>query len=294
MLDPKLIRESPELVRSAIARKHLKVDLDAVLAADAAWRAKLQAVQHHRATQKAANAAMATLAKGSPEFAAKLAEMKAVSAQIKEKEAGLKSSEETVREAMLGLPNIPHESVPEGRTAEENVVHSTNGDVNLVGTHALPHWDVPGFASLFDFDRGSKVTGAGFPFFIGEGARIVRSLINFFIDEDVRAGYVEVSPPIFVNAASATATGQLPDKEGQMYETTPRTGSSRSRRRRCRSPIFTGTRSWTRRRCRSTGAPIRHASPGGGKPREGRARPQPRPPVRQGGATEMGAPDNQL
>jgi seryl-tRNA synthetase len=221
MLDPKLIRESPELVRSAIARKHLKVDFDAVLAADAAWRAQLQAVEQLRATQKAANSAMAALAKGSPEFAAKLAEMKAVSAEIKEKESGLKASEETVKEAMLGLPNIPHESVPDGRTAEQNVVHSTNGDVSLVGAHALPHWDVPGFANLFDFDRGSKVTGAGFPFFIGEGARLVRSLINFFIDEDVRAGYTEVPPPIFVNAASATATGQLPDKEGQMYETTP-------------------------------------------------------------------------
>jgi seryl-tRNA synthetase len=221
MLDPKLIRESPELVRSAIARKHLKVDFDAVLAADAAWRAQLQAVEHLRATQKAANAAMATLPKGSPEFAAKLAEMKAVSAQIKEKESGLKASEEAVKEAMLGLPNIPHESVPEGHTAEQNVVHSSNGDVKLVGAHAVPHWDVPGFSALFDFDRGSKVTGAGFPFFIGEGARLVRSLINFFIDEGVRAGYVEVSPPILVNAASATATGQLPDKEGQMYETTP-------------------------------------------------------------------------
>jgi seryl-tRNA synthetase len=221
MLDPKLIRESPELVRSAIARKHLKVDFDAVLAADAAWRAQLQAVEHLRATQKAANSAMATLVKGSPEFAAKLAEMKAVSAQIKERESGLKASEEKAREAMLMLPNIPHESVPEGRTAEENVVLSSNGDVSLVGAHAVPHWDVPGFARLFDFDRGSKVTGAGFPFFIGEGARLVRALINFFLEEGVRAGYVEVSPPILVNAASATATGALPDKEGQMYETTP-------------------------------------------------------------------------
>jgi len=207
MLDPKLIRESPELVRSAIARKHLNVDFDAVLAADAAWRTQLQAVEHLRATQKSANAAMATLAKDSPEFAGKLAEMRAVSAQIKEKDAGLKASEEKAKEAMLGLPNIPHESVPEGRTADENVVHSSNGDVSLVGAHAVAHWDVPGFARLFDFDRGSKVTGAGFPFFIGEGARLVRALINFFLDEGVRAGYVE--------------TGALPDKEGQMYETTP-------------------------------------------------------------------------
>src|SRR5277367_6213770 len=100
MLDPKLVRESPELVRAAIAKKHLAVDLDAVLGADTAWRALLQDVEQLRAVQKSANAAMATLAKGSPEFAAKLAEMKAVSAQIKEKESVLKASEETAKEAM--------------------------------------------------------------------------------------------------------------------------------------------------------------------------------------------------
>jgi seryl-tRNA synthetase len=220
MLDPKLVRESPELVRAAIAKKHLKVDLDAVLGADAAWRAMLQEVEQLRAAQKTANAAMATLAKGSPEFAAKLAEMKAVSAQIKERDGGLKEAEERSREAMLTLPNLPHASVPEGRTPQENVVHSAHGDPASVGAHAAAHWDIPGFSRLFDFERGAKVTGAGFPFFIGDGARLVRALINFFLEEDAAAGYVEVSPPIFVNAASATATGQLPDKEGQMYETT--------------------------------------------------------------------------
>jgi seryl-tRNA synthetase len=221
MLDPKLIRESPELVRSAIARKHLNVDLDAALGADADWRAQLQEIERLRAVQKAANSAMATLAKGSPEFAAKLGEMKEVSAQIKEREVGLRAAEEKCREAMLTLPNIPHASVPEGRTPEENVVHSAHGDTSAVGAHAVPHWNIPGFSKLFDFERGAKVTGGGFPFFIGEGARLVRALINFFLDEDTRAGYVEVSPPILVNAESATATGQLPDKEGQMYETTP-------------------------------------------------------------------------
>jgi seryl-tRNA synthetase len=221
MLDAKLLRESPDLVRAAIAKKHLTVDLDAVLAADTAWRTQLQEVEQLRATQKAANTAMAALPKGSPEFQAKLAEMKAVAAQVKEKDAGLKAAEEKVKEAMLTLPNLPHATVPEGRTPEENVTFSTDGDPAAVGPHAVPHWDIPGFAKLFDFERGSKVTGAGFPFFIGEGARLVRALINFFLEEDAKAGYVEVSPPIFVNAASATATGQLPDKEGQMYETTP-------------------------------------------------------------------------
>jgi seryl-tRNA synthetase len=221
MLDPKLIRESPELVRAAIAKKHLKVDLDAVLGADASWRALLQEVEHLRSVQKAANTAMAALPKGSPDFVAKVAEMKAVSVQVKERDAGLKAAEERCREAMLALPNLPHSSVPDGRTPEENVVFSTHGDTAATGTHAVAHWDIPGFQRLFDFERGAKVTGAGFPFFIGDGARLVRALINFFLEEDARAGYVEVSPPILVNAASATATGQLPDKEGQMYETTP-------------------------------------------------------------------------
>ena len=221
MLDPKLLRESPGLVRAAIAKKHLEVDLDAVLALDTAWRAQLQEVEALRATQKAANAAMAALPKGSPEFVAKVAELKAVSAQTKERDARLKETEEKFRLAMLSVTNLPHASVPEGRTPEENVVCARHGDAEAPRPHALPHWEIPGFERLFDFARGAKVTGAGFPFFIGDGARLARALLQFFLTENGRAGYVEVSPPIFVNAASATATGQLPDKEGQMYETTP-------------------------------------------------------------------------
>jgi seryl-tRNA synthetase len=219
MLDPKLVRESPDLVRTAIARKHLSVDLDAVLAVDAAWRAQLQEVEHLRAKQKAANSATAALTKGSPEFLAKVQEMKGVAAQVKQGEAALKDAEEKFKEAMLALPNLPHASVPEGAGPTDNVVHAEHGDVRAVSPHAVPHWEIPGFERLFDFARGAKVTGAGFPFYIGDGARVVRSLLSYFLAENGRAGYVEVSPPIFVNAASATATGQLPDKEGQMYET---------------------------------------------------------------------------
>jgi len=219
MLDAKLIRESPDLVRAAIAKKHLDVDLDAVIAIDAAWRVELQEVEHLRSTQKSANTAMAALPKGTPEFIAKVQEMKAVSAQVKERELKLKETEEKFRAAMLALPNLPHASVPEGRTPEENVVFATNGDVTAVSASAKPHWEIAGFDKLFDFARGAKVTGAGFPFFVGDGAKLVRALLHFFLEEDGKAGYVEVAPPIFVNAASATATGQLPDKEGQMYET---------------------------------------------------------------------------
>ncbi len=219
MLDPKLLRESPETVRAAIARKHLDVDLDAVLALDSDWRRRLIEVEVERAVQKSANNEMAAMKKGSPEFITKVQEMKVVSAAVKAKEEALKPIEEKWHAAMLSLPNIPHASVPDGKTPEQNVVHATHGDTAAVSAHAIPHWEIAGFSNLIDFARGAKVTGAGFPFFVGDGAKLSRALIQFFLDEDVKAGYTEVSPPIFVNAASATATGQLPDKEGQMYET---------------------------------------------------------------------------
>ncbi|RXK56037.1 serine--tRNA ligase [Oleiharenicola lentus] len=219
MLDPKLLRDSPATVRAAIARKHLDVDLDAVLALDNEWRRQLAEVEALRGKQKAANNEMAALKKGSPEFIAKVTEMKGVSAQVKAAEEAMKPLDERLHAAMLSLPNIPHASVPDGKTPEQNVVHATHGSVEAVSSQAMPHWEIAGFNSLIDFGRGAKVTGAGFPFYVGDGARIVRALLQFFLDEDVKAGYTEVAPPIFVNAASATATGQLPDKEGQMYET---------------------------------------------------------------------------
>ncbi len=221
MLDPKILRETPDLVRAAIAKKHLDVDLDAVLAVDSAWRTHLQEVEQLRARQKAANGALAAMPKGTPEFQARVAEMKAVSAQVKEREVQLKETEEKFRAAMLTVPNLPHASVPEGGGPADNVVFSTHGDIAAASPHARAHWEIPGFEKLFDFGRGAKVTGAGFPFYVGDASRLIRSLLGFFLEENAKAGYVEVMPPILVNAASATATGQLPDKEGQMYETVP-------------------------------------------------------------------------
>ena len=219
MLDPKILRETPDVVRAAIAKKHLEVDLDPVLALDAQWRTQLTEVEALRSKQKSANNEMAALRKGSPEFLAKVQEMRGLSGQVKEKEAALAQTEAKWRAAMLTLPNIPHASVPEGRTAEQNVVFATHGATDAASPHARPHWEIPGFDRLFDFARGAKVTGAGFPFYVGDGAHLVRALVQFFIEEAVRAGYQEVRPPIVVNAASATAVGQLPDKEGMMYQT---------------------------------------------------------------------------
>lgn len=125
--------------------------------------------------------------------------------------------EEEQRQELLNIPNVPCEAVPEGRSAEDNVVEKTGGAMPELGADALAHWDLAKKYNLIDFDLGVKITGAGFPVYIGKGARLQRALIQFFLDEASNAGYLEVQPPYVVNEASGYGTGQLPDKEGQMY-----------------------------------------------------------------------------
>jgi len=221
MIDIRLLRENPDRIREAIAAKGIDCDLDAVLECDAAWRARTTEVESMRAEQKKANAEMAKLKKGSPEFMAKVQEMKAVAAKVKAAEAELRELEERHRELLLTIPNIPHESVPVAPDPSGNQVVATWGEPPQKQPHHVAHWEIPGFANLIDFQRGAKVTAAGFPFYVGDGARLVRALIQFFLNENSAAGYEEVHAPIFVNAESATAVGQLPDKEGQMYEIMP-------------------------------------------------------------------------
>ena len=216
MIDIKLLRETPEKVRVAIARKKFKVDIDKVINLDADRREKITEAEKARAEQKLANQAMAQLPKGSPEFLEKLAEMKLVSAKAKELESDAKKADQSFHEAFLEIPNLPDESVPSGLTEDDNEVSYTWGETTNY-PYAKAHFDIPWLESRVDFMRGVKVTGAGFPFYVGEISRMVRALINFFLEEAQKNGYEEVSPPIFVNAESATATGQLPDKEGQMY-----------------------------------------------------------------------------
>ena len=220
MLDPKILRETPELVRAGIAKKHLNLDLEAVIKLDADFRALKHKYEENQSELKAHSARFAQ-AKNNAEELQKVKEGIAKFQKIREGFPDLKEFEARWHEAMLALPNLPHASVPEGAGPGDNRVHATHGEPGAVGPHAVPHWEIPGFDRLFDFPRGAKVAGAGFPFYIGDGARLVRALVRFFLEENAAAGYVEVAPPIFVNAASATATGQLPDKEGQMYETTP-------------------------------------------------------------------------
>ena len=129
----------------------------------------------------------------------------------------LARTEDSIREELLNIPNIPCEAVPEGRTAEDNVVEKTGGKMPELGPDALPHWELARKYNLIDFDLGVKITGAGFPVYLGKGAKLQRALIQFFLDQASEAGYLEVQPPYVVNEASGYGTGQLPDKEGQMY-----------------------------------------------------------------------------
>ena len=122
-----------------------------------------------------------------------------------------------ITEILLSIPNVPYEGVPAGLTAEDNVVEKTGGPDPHLADDALPHWELAKKYNLIDFDLGVKITGAGFPVYVGKGARLQRALIQFFLDEAGKAGYVEIEPPYVVNEASGLGTGQLPDKEGQMY-----------------------------------------------------------------------------
>ncbi|NLE62999.1 MAG: serine--tRNA ligase, partial [Bacteroidales bacterium] len=149
---------------------------------------------------------------------------------LKDKTATLKTDAKSIEEALTAtevklndilvlLPNIPHASVPKGKSADDNEVVYIYGDINT-DSHMLPHWDICEKMKLIDFETGCKITGSGFPVYTGKGAKLQRALINFFLDHAINAGYIEIQPPYMVNEESAYATGQLPDKEGQMYHVT--------------------------------------------------------------------------
>ena len=129
----------------------------------------------------------------------------------------LQRTQQEIETELLNIPNIPYVGVPEGKTAEDNVVELTGGPMPDLPADALPHWELAKKYNLIDFDLGVKITGAGFPVYLGKGAKLQRALIQFFLDEASKAGYLEVQPPYVVNEASGYGTGQLPDKEGQMY-----------------------------------------------------------------------------
>ena len=150
--------------------------------------------------------------------------IKSLTSEIKERVKSLEDifsqTEEELKQLLYTIPNIPHFSVPKGKSAEDNEVVLLHGDIPALPENKQPHWELIKKYDIIDFELGTKIAGAGFPVYKGKGARLQRALINFFLDEALKAGYIEVQPPILVNEDSGYGTGQLPDKEGQMYEAT--------------------------------------------------------------------------
>lgn len=221
MLTLQQIKENPTLIIERLAVKHFdgKEPIERVIALDERRR-QLQLKNDNAAAElKKLAASIGALMKSGDKDSAEQA--KATVATLKEQQKTvaeeLDKTEKQITEILLSVPNIPCAMVPQGRTAEDNVVEKTGGTMPDLPDDALPHWDLAKKYNLIDFDLGVKITGAGFPVYIGKGAKLQRALIQFFLDEASKAGYLEIQPPYVVNEASGYGTGQLPDKEGQMY-----------------------------------------------------------------------------
>ena len=235
MLTLKLISEETERVIKGLEKKHFKGAKEAVekvLELDKCRREAQQKSDKAKQESKKMAAQIGQLMKqGKKDEAEEIkAQVAVLKSQDKAMEQAMEEAERQTRELLCTIPNIPYDEVPEGVAAEDNIVVKSNlkecdgtdtvGNWTLNPEHAeakLPHWELAKKYNLIDFDLGVKITGAGFPVYIGMGARLQRALINFFLDEARAAGYTEIMPPTVVNQASGYGTGQLPDKEGQMY-----------------------------------------------------------------------------
>ncbi|AEB11990.1 serine--tRNA ligase [Marinithermus hydrothermalis] len=221
MLDIKFIREHPEQVKEGIRKKGELEALplvEAVLELDARRRQILRTLEAQRAEQKRL-AKEVGRRKAQGEDAREILEAAGrLASEIKALEAEERTVAERLREALLQIPNLPHPSVPEGADETGNQVVKTWGEPPGFDFEPKPHWELARTLGLVDFERGAKVTGSGFPFFVGDGARLVRGLVQLFLDFHAERGFTEVHSPLLVNRASAIGTAQLPDKEGQMYE----------------------------------------------------------------------------
>jgi seryl-tRNA synthetase len=218
MLDLRMIREHPDIVRAGVAAKGEETRLvDDALALDAGRRDLLQRTESLKSRRNTVSAEVARLKGAKEDASALIADMRSVAEEIRRLDDQVREVDRQLHETLLQIPNLPHPTVPPGRTPDSNVVVDTWGEETPTDAPLLPHWHLGEKLGVLDFPRGGKIAGAGFPVSIGKGARLERALISFFLDEAHAAGYTELSPPLLVNAESATGTGQLPDKEDQMY-----------------------------------------------------------------------------
>lgn len=222
MIDLSKLRAAPEAIIQALHKKHFDAAplVEQALAYDEERRQTQAQLDTLRARLNALSKEIghALHQKNTDQAQALKAESARLKTEISEKEAALRQIEEKLEEILVRLPNPPHASVPEGVSAADNVVVHRHHPEPLPGPEGrLPHWELAEKLGIIDFARGTKVTGTGFPFYVGAGARLQRALVQFFLDEATKAGYLEIEAPFLVNPTTAFGTGQLPDKDAQMY-----------------------------------------------------------------------------
>lgn len=220
MLELQTLRDRTDEVRAAIRAKQLfdaEASLDALLLADAERRSVRLELEAQQAERNRRSREIGEMKRRGESADAAMADLGALSASVKALEERDRLLDAQLRGLLLEIPNLPHTSVPYGDGPHGNVVVAEHGTLR-VAAGLRPHWDLLVAHGWVDFEAGVQLTGAGFPVFRAEGARLVRALSGFFLDRLAAHGFVEIAPPLLVNAASATATGQLPDKEGQMYQ----------------------------------------------------------------------------
>ena len=221
MLEIQRIRAEKEAILAGLQKRNINAQetIDSILSKDSEWRSTKTESDIISAELNQLARQIGDLFKAGQQSEAN--ELKAKTTELKEKEAALKSKvdalETEIQQLLYTIPNVPNELVPAGRDANDNQTVYEFGEKPNFQFTAIPHWDIAKKYDLIDFELGVKVTGAGFPFYRGKGAKLQRALIAFFLDEASKAGYEEIQAPLMVNEASGIGTGQLPDKEGQMY-----------------------------------------------------------------------------
>ncbi|MGD1046514.1 MAG: serine--tRNA ligase [Bacteroidota bacterium] len=217
MLDLKFIRDNRDLVRSGAEAKGININLDEIFVLDDKRRALIQEGDALKAKRNLVSAQVGKIKKQGGDASSVIAEMESVKNRIQEIDPEIREVETSLDSLLLTVPNIPHPSVPIGKTPADNKEIFRWGEMLKTDFLLKPHWELTEKLGIVDFDRGAKVSGAGFPFYVGKGATLERALINFFLDQATERGYKEIMPPIVVNEDSARGTGQIPDKEDLMY-----------------------------------------------------------------------------
>ena len=221
MLTIKVITENPDEVIRKLSKKKFdaKKPIEEVLELDKIRRTSQASLDATLAEINTLSKSVGQLMKEGKKEDAEAVKVKVASLKESSKslQVEMDESQMKINEILCTIPNMPYDEVPEGATAEDNVVVKTGNEIPNLSGDILPHWELAKKYDLIDFELGVKITGAGFPVYKGKGAQLQRALINFFLDEARKAGYLEVMPPTVVNQASGYGTGQLPDKEGQMY-----------------------------------------------------------------------------